>query len=125
MAVIQGQNVQIQGLEELNNLFINLVPEIRNAFHEITGQAAQSMYQEMTSIVPVKTGYLRSTIGVTSSIDAMNIYVTAFYAGFVNYGTRRMKARPFFTGPVERQAPQMIAAYNKAVAAYIAAHVKR
>jgi HK97 gp10 family phage protein len=125
MSVITGKNVQIQGLEELNNLFINLVPEMTKAFHEITSQAAQSMYSEMTSIVPVKTGYLRSTIGVTSSINEVNIFVTAFYAGFINYGTRRMKARPFFTGPVERQAPQMINAYNQAVASYIASNVKR
>jgi HK97 gp10 family phage protein len=125
MPVTLKGNVRIEGIDELNTLFQNLVPEMEKSFHEITGQYATKIHSEMTSIVPVKTGYLRSTIGTSSSTNSLQFYVTAHYAGFINYGTRRMKARPFFTGPVERQAPNMIKELNQALAGYIAANVKK
>lgn len=125
MPVTLKGNVQIEGIDELNTLFKNLVPEMEKAFTNITSQYSNDILQEMRSIVPVKTGYLKSTIGGGVSSTTMQLYVTAPYAGFINYGTRRMKARPFFTGPVERQAPNMIKALNQAFADYIARNVKK
>ena len=114
--VVTTKNFRIEGLEELNILFSNLQPTLTNSFHEITGRYAQSMFKDMYSRCPVRTGYLRSTIGLTSSPEAFNIYVGADYAVHVNFGTRYMKARPFFTGPIEEQSPQMVKEYNNAVA---------
>ena len=125
MAITLKGNVRIEGIDELNTLFQNLVPAMEQQFHEITGQFATKIHSEQTTRVPVKTGYLRSTIGSSSSPNSLQFFVTAFYAGFINYGTRRMKARPFFTAPVEEQAPEMIKELNQALADYIAANVKR
>jgi HK97 gp10 family phage protein len=125
MPVTLKGNVRIEGIDELNTLFKNLVPAMEQAFTNITNQYANTILQEMRSIVPVKTGYLKSTIGSGSSANVLELFVTAFYAGYINYGTSRMKARPFFTGPVERQAPNMIKALNQAFADYIASNVKR
>lgn len=115
--VVTTNNFRIEGLEELNILFNNLQPQLTSSFHEITGRYAASMYKDMYSRCPVRTGYLRSTIGLTSSPDSFNIYVGADYAGHVNFGTRYMKARPFFTGPIEEQSGPMVKEYNNAVAA--------
>jgi HK97 gp10 family phage protein len=125
MPVTLKGNVQIEGIDELVTLFQNLVPEMEKSFNEITTQYANSILQEMRSIVPVKTGYLKSTIGGGTSTNKMELYVTASYAGYINYGTSRIRARPFFTGPVEKQAPNMIKELNQALANYIAANVKR
>src|SRR5215203_2557595 len=115
----------IEGLEELNVLFKNLGPEITKQFHDITGKFATSILSQMNQRVPVRTGYLKSTIASSVSPNLTELYVTADYAKFVNYGTRRMAARPFFTGPVEEQTPEMITELNDAVANYIAQNVKR
>jgi len=115
----------IEGLEELNVLFKNLGPEITKQFHDITGRFATSILSQMNQRVPVRTGYLKSTIASSVSPNLTELYVTADYAKFVNYGTRRMAARPFFTGPVEEQTPEMITELNEAIANYIAQNVKR
>ena len=115
----------IEGIDELNILFQNFAPELTRSFHEITGKYAQSIGSEMNQIVPVRTGYLKSTIGSSSSTNSMQLYVSAHYAVHVNYGTRRMTGRPFFTGPVERQIPQMVEELNQAVAQYIQTNVRR
>jgi|SRR5215218_3256735 len=120
-----GQQFRIDGLEELNILVTNLGPEMSKAFHEVTGKYAQSISAAMNSRVPVRTGYLKSTIGSASSPDRMELYVTASYAGYVNYGTKRMAGRPFFTAPVEEQAPKMIEELNQRIAQYIQTKVKR
>ena len=114
--VVSTNNFRIEGLTELMTLFQNLQPSMTTSFHEITGRYGQSMLRDMYSRCPVRTGYLRSTIGLTSSPNSFQIYVGADYASFVNFGTRYMKARPFFTGPIEEQSPQMVQEYNNAVA---------
>lgn len=117
--VVTTNNFRIEGLDELMVLFQNLKPTLTNSFHEITGRYGQTMYKDMYSRCPVRTGYLRSTIGLTSSPESFNIYVTADYAAHVNFGTRRMKARPFFTGVIEEQSGPMVKEYNNAVASAI------
>lgn len=114
--VVSTANFRIEGIDELMTLFQNLKPQMSGSFQEITGRYASSMYSEMRNRCPVRTGYLRSTIGMTSDPNAFNIYVTAFYAPYVNFGTSRMKARPFFTSVIEEQSPNMIKEYNQAVA---------
>lgn len=114
--VVTTKNFRIEGLEELQTVFQNLQPSMSKSFQEISGRYAATMYKEMTTRVPVRTGYLKSTIGLTSGVDQFNIYVTADYAGYVNYGTSRMKARPFFTAVVTEQSPKMVKEFNNAVA---------
>ena len=126
MPVTLNNNIRIEGIDELNTLFKNLIPGMQKSFTEISNQYARTILQEMRTIVPVKTGYLKSTIGGGGvSANTMHLFVTAHYAGYVNYGTRRMKARPFFTGPIEKHAPNMVKALNQALADYIAANVKK
>lgn len=57
-------------------------------------------YQQMYKITPVRTGYLRSTIKVSSGADFAQIEVTARYAYYVDQGVRGRRANPFFTNSV-------------------------
>lgn len=114
---------KIEGLDQLNILFTNLNPEVKKGFQATTGKYAASMYREMITRVPVRTGYLKSTIGSASSPDRLELYVTADYAGYVNYGTSRMKARPFFTAVINEQTPKLIEELNKVISNYISSKV--
>lgn len=50
-----------------------------------------------TKLVPVDTGYLRSTINAdTDGISVCYAEATAEYAQYVEYGTWRMRAQPYF-----------------------------
>lgn len=53
-------------------------------------------YEMMYKMAPVKTGYLRSTIKVSSGKDFAQIAVTAYYAYYVATGTRGRTANPFW-----------------------------
>ena len=50
-----------------------------------------------TELVPVDTGYLRSTINATTDGFHCSAEATAEYAEYVEYGTFRMEAQPYFT----------------------------
>lgn len=45
---------------------------------------------------PVRTGYLRSTISASSTASSITCIVGAEYAQYVEYGTSRQSAQPYF-----------------------------
>ena len=45
---------------------------------------------------PVRTGYLRSTISASSTASSISCMVGADYAQYVEYGTSRQSAQPYF-----------------------------
>lgn len=57
---------------------------------------------EAQALVPVDTGYLRSTIN--AGTDGYNCYAeaTAHYAEYVEYGTSYMEAQPYFEPALEK-----------------------
>lgn len=56
---------------------------------------------EATSLVPVDTGYLQSTINADTDGFFCEAEATAEYAQYVEYGTWKMSAQPYFTPAVE------------------------
>jgi HK97 gp10 family phage protein len=60
-------------------------------------------------LVPVRSGYLQSTIGVTEvyrrgDIISIGVGASAYYARFVEEGTSRMAGQPFIRPAVEAAA---------------------
>lgn len=54
-------------------------------------------------LVPVRTGFLKSTIGYRQDNNfQVTFYATAPYASYVEFGTRRMSARLFLTRAIEQ-----------------------
>jgi len=69
--------------------------KVQAALQDSLAYAMAAGYDISYAICPVKTGYLRSTIawwiqGLKGVLEAL-----AYYAGWVELGTRRMGARPF------------------------------
>lgn len=84
-------------------LYENLVEQhgaenVRSAIEE----ALNYGYSEMQNVTPVLTGYLKSSEGYSVDSDTEGeLYADAPYAGFVNYGTSRQDANPFFDTGIE------------------------
>jgi HK97 gp10 family phage protein len=56
----------------------------------------------MISLVPVDTGELRDSIDYNVEADgSLNFEATAEYAGYVEFGTSKMSAQPFFMPPLD------------------------
>jgi HK97 gp10 family phage protein len=68
---------------------------------------AEAVKEEAQAIVPVRSGYLRSTIYAEIADWIANIGAEATYAAFVEFGTRRMMARPYLQPALEMYLPQL------------------
>lgn len=54
-----------------------------------------------TSLVPVDTGYLQSTIDADGTDYGAEFYADAEYAEYVEFGTWKMAAQPYFTPAID------------------------
>lgn len=60
-------------------------------------EAAQEAFMEVaTALVPVDTGYLKSSIHAKIAGLDLEMFADAEYAGYVEYGTWKMMAQPYF-----------------------------
>ena len=65
--------------------------------------AQQQMLQLSNVLVPVRTGFLKSTLGVRQNSNfSITFYANAPYAAYVEFGTRRMSARLFMTRALQQ-----------------------
>ena len=64
-------------------------------------------YQMIYKASPVKTGYMRSTIGRRSAQGLEDIHVTAYYAAFVDRGTEGRRRQPFFSSNIQGLAADL------------------
>lgn len=92
----------VQGVEELQKLFNDTIPNaltdgIRSALEDLR----TDIEERTTSLCPVRTGALRNSIDITLTDDYTISAVAGMdYASFVDLGTRKMEAEPFFTDPI-------------------------
>lgn len=79
------------------------------------GRFVATFMQIATDLVPVRTGYLRSTIKaqVLGPVQAECI-ADCEYAEYVEYGTYRQDAQPYFTPALEQAYEQLLADANGA-----------
>jgi len=94
---VQVDNGQSAALS-LQNISDGLAQEVQNSLSLV----GERILNDMRNFTPVRTGYLLST----ESMDmvgqlAFTIYARAYYAPFVEWGTRRMAARLFMTRAFE------------------------
>ena len=59
---------------------------IKNAVREAASEAANQAYYQSQRVVPVKTGFLRSTGNITEDSDSITIRYSAPYASVVERG---------------------------------------
>ena len=101
-----ARGIELHGLDELRSAVERLAREAVNAADAGHRQLAERAAQDMRGSVPVDTGRLRGTIR-TEYPNQFGARVTAGddstpYLGAVEYGTRKMAARPFARAAIAR-----------------------
>lgn len=89
-----GYRISID-LSDVARRWARLGDEFRKALSEELDRVGGEMEAEAKRLVPVRTGYLRSTIYHRTEGLRMDFGAAASYALFVELGTRRMQPRPF------------------------------
>lgn len=113
-------SVELDGLKEMQKALEGLAKTHPAAVMQGCTKTAYRIERAAKEACPVDTGNLRSSILTTVDQGEQSVMVSAGgtaataeveYAAYVNYGTQRMPARPFFTAAIEqvRNLPDDIA----------------
>jgi len=89
-----GWSVEVHAEEVLAKL-AKASQEMKRMVAEELDSTGVEMEGQAREIVPVRTGYLRSTIYHQVSDLTLELGASADYAPFVEFGTSRMSAQPF------------------------------
>lgn len=76
---------------------------------------ADAFYSYATDLVPVDTGYLQSTISASSDDWSITAEASAHYAQYVEFGTWKMAAQPYFIPALEYAWGETSDAFQQAV----------
>ena len=81
--------------------------EMQREIHSFLVSWAADVKAEAMRLVPVRTGYLRSTIYAKIQNWVAEIGAEATYALFVELGTKYMQAHPYLYPAVQEFLPQL------------------
>jgi HK97 gp10 family phage protein len=95
------------GAEEFKQAIAQFDAEMQRHLHERLAGWAESVKIEATRIVPVRTGYLRSTIYARIQEWNTEVGAEAAYAANVEFGTRHAMAQPFLQPAVQARLPEL------------------
>ena len=85
----------MRGYRELAARLQNMSYSCEKAADRAAEEATRFTWQTARGIVPVRTGYLRSTLRKYTKGKACTVGTSCHYAFYVEGGTRRMAAQPF------------------------------
>jgi HK97 gp10 family phage protein len=104
--------VRITGIPQLLSRLQAAPGKINSAIAQGFAEAGQAMVSDMQSQCPIDTGELQSSIAVSeASSESLKVEAGADYAIYVEMGTYKMAAQPFFFPVIDQyksQIPQMI-----------------
>lgn len=96
------------------NLAPELIKQIKLQGPRIVASIAQGIEAQAKLKAPVDTGFLRNSIQATpKGAFEWNVTVGAEYGAYLEFGTVKMSARPYFTPAVELMRPQFEMMLNK------------
>ncbi len=95
------------GVAEFQQAVTQFDSEMQRQIHEQLAKWAESVKTEAKRLVPVRTGYLQSTIFVRVSEWNAEVGAEAAYAANVELGTRYAKAQPFLQPAVQALLPEL------------------
>lgn len=97
----------VKGIRMFQNVMRNFDEAVKSQVHGQLPSWAADVKAEAMRKVPVKTGYLRSTIYARVQEWVVRIGVDATYALLVEFGTRYMRARPYLWPAIQEYLPQL------------------
>ncbi len=100
-------NVDIAGAAEFQQAIARLDAEMQRKVHEQLTSWADGVKAEAGRLVPVRTGYLRSTIFSRIQEWTAEVGAEAAYAANVEFGTCYATAQPFLQPAVQARLPEL------------------
>ena len=96
-------SVSLSNFDVLKGCFECLREQYPEAVAAGMMNVAQNILATANTLVPVKTGYLKSTLAIEQRSNfQLKVKATAPYAYYVEFGTRKMSARLFLTNSVNQ-----------------------
>lgn len=84
----------LRRLEKLYDIHAN------NRVQKAVADKMDEVHQRVQKAAPVRTGYMRSTVGRRSAQGLEELHVTAYYASYVDQGAQGRRKNPFFSSNV-------------------------
>ena len=97
----------MEGIEEFQAAMLQFDGALQNQVYRFLASWATDVKAEAMRLVPVRTGYLRSTIYARINEWVAEIGAEATYALFVELGTRYMRAQPYLWPAIQQYLPQL------------------
>ena len=97
--------MDIDGVKEFQNAMERFDSGMQRKVHSFLVSWAADVKAAARRKVPVRTGYLKSTIYATIREWIAEIGAEATYAYFVEFGTRYMKAQPYLYPAIQEYLP--------------------
>jgi len=99
---------KIKGLDEIKAALERAPHTIRVVANRVVDEEMARVTERARELAPVRTGRLRNSIyrRKTGFLGWM-VGAAVFYAGFVEFGTRKMSARPYLRPAIEEVLPEI------------------
>lgn len=101
-------SVNLANFDALSGCLECLCEQYPDAVGQAMMNVAQNILATANTLVPVRTGYLKSTIAIEQpSKFQIKVKATAPYAYYVEFGTKKMSARLFLTNAVNQHLNEL------------------
>lgn len=100
-------NCTVEGFEEFKMAMERFDSAMQEHVHKLLAWWAEDVKALAKQLAPVRTGRLRSSIYAKIQDWVAQIGAEATYALFVEFGTRRMQARPFLYPAIQEYLPRL------------------
>jgi HK97 gp10 family phage protein len=101
--------VIVFGLDRVNAFLDSLPVFVLQSADKIMGSSAEMMLQEAQHLVPVRTGRLQRSLKITHEGTCIwSVGSDLGYAGYVEFGTRYMRAQPYLRPAYALTKPRLI-----------------
>jgi HK97 gp10 family phage protein len=108
-------SINLQGTEEFQRAIDRFNSSMKNQVQTQLYNWALMVQRDAERIVPVRTGYLRSTIYAKTREWQMEIGAEATYAAAVEFGTCFMQAKPYLNPAIETHLSELENVILKAI----------
>ena len=106
----------IEGDDEIVSAFERIADALTRNIASALREAADLIVSNAQANAPVDTGFLQDNIQITSESDtSITVTSEAGYSGFVEYGTSRMSAQPFFEPAIEEARSEIEQIFRDAI----------
>lgn len=103
----------IQGLSELQNKLKKLKGVKDNKTALLTGAFKLEGLIKESGLIPVVTGFLKSSGVSRKNENGAEVAWTANYSEFIEFGTSKMKAQPFIRPTIDSHSDEVVDAVAK------------